>query len=338
MNIGIIGCGMVVEQYHLPVLASLPGTKLKWLCDISVERTQRLASAWNVEGAFQSVDECGDVDAVLVATPVGSRGEILARTTAKGWHALCEKPFASSAIEHRRFLDDASPRDVKLGAGYMRRYYWAVRKAKELLRSGAVGNLTGIVASDSAHLQRTGIDLQSYRNNTAAAGGGVLVESGCHLIDQVLCLTEAAEFKVQACVQKTWEEYEVETDACGHLVLASGMGVPFQFTISGVRPVFSGIALRCELAEIRVPIDPSRGLDVLLGDSRPQRLEIPHPRPGDRHVFAAFRCEWEHFLLRCAGAECDSADETGVLVTEFIEECNATARTPSEAGVCQWVS
>jgi predicted dehydrogenase len=187
---------------------------------------------------FSRVDDCTDVDAVLVATPVGTRRGILEKTTERGWHAFCEKPFATSTSEHREILKGADLNGLKLGAGHMRRFVWAVEQASKMLSRKVLGSLIEVVASDSAHLGRTGVDLTSYRNSAKASGGGVLIETGSHVLDEVMFVSGAKRARVEACAQQMWNEYEIETIASGYIDLDSGEKATLQLIVSGARPVF----------------------------------------------------------------------------------------------------
>lgn len=324
----------MVESLHLPALASIYGLKIKWVCDSSIDRARFVARTWDVGRAFAQIANCSsDVDAVLIATPVGTRRRILDETIERGWHALCEKPFALDASEHRDMLEAAAQKGVKLGAGYMRRYYWAVRQAREMLRSKVLGPLKEVVASESARLEATGLDPSSYRNSAEASGGGVLMETGCHLLDEVFFVCDAVGANVQTCTQQIWGDYETETIASGCIALGSGQHVALQVAVSGIRPVFAGIAFRCELGELRVHFDPGRALEVLFGSTRPYRMEVPNPRHDQRHVAAAFRSEWVHFVEAIqTRSEWDLDHETGLITSDFITQCRQMAKeSPLEA-------
>jgi predicted dehydrogenase len=336
LNIGIIGCGKVVEQCHLPVLVSVPGTVIRWFCDSSRAKANRLVRTWNLGRAFEQVEECSDVDVVLIATPVGSRSEVLAKTTERGWHALCEKPFAPSASEHHRFLERPIRMGIKLGAGYIRRYWWSVERAREMLRTEVFGALKDIVAGDCAHLDRTGTDLSSYRSNATASGGGVLAETGCHLIDEVIAICDAIDVSVQECSRRWCNNFEVETDASGNVTLPSGQNIPLHFTVSGIRPVFAGIALRCERGEIRLRLDAAQGIDLIFGRLESQHILLPHPQPLDQAILAAFRSEWTHFIEAVNGnISWDMERATGLLTSEFITQCDEVAKGSLAVGRCR---
>jgi predicted dehydrogenase len=332
INIGLIGCGAIVESAHLPALASIPGVEVRWVCDASPERADRVSRTWGVGQIFSKVEDCTDVDAVLVATPVGTRRGILEKTTARGWHAFCEKPFATSTSEHWEMLKAAELNGVKLGAGYMRRFFWAAQQARKMVSKKVLGPLIEVIASDSGHLERTGIDLTSYRNNATAAGGGVLTETGCHLLDEVMFVSGAKSAHVEECAQKMWNEYEIETVASGYISLDSGEKVSLQLIVSGARPVFQGIALRFESGEIRLRLDAAKGLEVFLGHANQHPLEIPHPRPNEQRLLTPYRSEWLHFFdaIR-TNSDWDLQLETGLITTDVITQCGEIAKLSSSA-------
>ena len=333
IEIGIIGCGGVVEGLHLPALQSTPGTLVKWVCDSSPGRARTIARLWGIKQYFSDLAECSDVDAVLIATPVGSRRSILALTTERGWHALCEKPFAVSTKEHEEMNHAALRAGVTLGAGYMRRQYWTVKKAQQLVQSRALGKLVQIIASEPAVLGRTGIEQSSYRNDSQASGGGVLTETGSHLVDEIMFISGAESCEIEQCEQKVWDGYEVETVAFGTITTRVAERIHLQCTVSGVDPVFPGIAFRCESGEILLRLDPSKGLQLLVGADRSQGVEIPHPNPSANHVLEAFRAEWIHFLqeIRQHGTW-NVHENTGLLTTDVIMQCRELATSPSCAG------
>jgi predicted dehydrogenase len=328
MDIGLIGGGDVVESLHLPVLVRASDLNVKWVCDASAPRAKRVARNWGIDRAFSNIDECSDVDAVLVATPVGTRESILNKTLARGWHALCEKPFAPTASLHREILAVAAQKNIKLAAGYMRRYYWAVEEARRMVRSQTLGRLRSITAGESAHLERTGVAQSSYRNDARASGGGVMLETGCHLIDEGLFIADGIAARIESSAQKIVSGYEVETSASGVVTCASGDDATYEITVSGIRPIFQGIVFRFEQGQIRVHLDPGKGLQISLSHSSAP-VELPHPDHGQhlQLVLRAFRSEWLHFVDGVQGAcPWDNARETGLLTSEIITQCAESQR------------
>ena len=51
VRVGLLGAGNVVESIHLPVLASLDGVTVAWVCDTDTARARALASTYSLPRA-----------------------------------------------------------------------------------------------------------------------------------------------------------------------------------------------------------------------------------------------------------------------------------------------
>jgi len=323
--VGLIGAGDVVELFHLPALAGLSGVRVAWTCDRDRARAARVARAWGIPASYARLDECSDVDAVLVATPVGTRGELVTEALGRGWHCFCEKPFAASLAEHAQLVEEARRRQRLLGAAYLRRFYWSTRLARRLVEAGCFGRLQGVIISGTAPLKKTGVGPTSYRNDARASGGGVLAETGCHAIDQALYIANARRLGVADCVQVTELGLEIETRALGWLELPRAERVPFSLTLSGISEVYDGVVLDCECGQLRLHDDPRADVEVLTHAEDPVRFA--NPRAAENLAMAAFGDEWLHFAEALEGAPDLHSEgweyeaETGRLTSEMIEQC-----------------
>jgi len=323
----VIGAGKVVAQHHLPVLATVRYVRVRWLQDVNLARARELGRAWSVPAWYPRLAECTDVDAVLVATPVGVRKSILDEVIDRNWHALCEKPFAITRADHEYLLRKANHHKVRLAAGYMRRHYWSTTKMRELVRSRVLGRVRRIVAAEHANLRRTGVDADSYRNNPAASGGGVMIETGSHLVDQVLFICEAVDAIVEECDQTCFGGLDLETVARGRLRLAAGEEVPLFLTVSGLRDLWGGITVFCDDGELRVRLAPSSSVEITRS-GKVLFSWVGSPQKEQQASFNAFRLEWLRFLtaLRSGESWC-SASETGLLTTSFVASCYELAQS-----------
>ncbi len=320
-RLGLIGAGDVVELFHLPALATITGLHVQWICDRDLERARRVARAWRIPAWHDRIEACPEADAVLIATPVGTRFNLVNAALARGWHCFCEKPFAASAAEHACLIDEARRRRLLLGAAYLRRFYWTTRQARRLLETGCCGRLQGVIISDTAPLRKTGIGPGSYRNDARASGGGVLAETGCHAIDQALNLCGAQRVEVVDCAQVLRLGLEIETRALGWLELPRAERAPFSLAISGIADVYDGVVLDCTRGQVRLRDDPRAPIEVLAGGQDP--LLFSPPGAAENLALAAFRAEWQHFATATLDASpgWDYDLETGLLATELIEQC-----------------
>src|SRR5579871_48238 len=103
-----------------------------WLCDLNRQRAARLAAAYRIKSVYQQLEQCSEVDVALLAIPLGCRRPVWERLFARGWHVLCEKPFAANVAEHDWIMEAGTAARIQIGAGFMRRTYRGVALARRL--------------------------------------------------------------------------------------------------------------------------------------------------------------------------------------------------------------
>ena len=143
LRIAVVGCG-----YWGPNLirnfASLPECEVTKICDASPERLASLAAKYPGARAVTSFDEvAGDdaIDAVAIATPVRTHFQLARACLASGKHTFVEKPLAASAAECRELVAIAEERGLALMVGHVFLYSAAVRRLKEIVDSGEIGDV-----------------------------------------------------------------------------------------------------------------------------------------------------------------------------------------------------
>jgi predicted dehydrogenase len=123
IKVGVIGCGEIAQWMHLPFLTELPGFQVTAVCDISLKILEHVGARFGVERRFTDVEallEHGDVDAVVIATPIHSDPAIAAARAGK--HVLVEKPMAFNLDEAEAMVEAAESAGVVLMVAYMKRY------------------------------------------------------------------------------------------------------------------------------------------------------------------------------------------------------------------------
>jgi predicted dehydrogenase len=94
---------------------------------------------------------------------------------------LIEKPAARSAAELAMVREAAAKAGVLVRVGFNHRYHRAFRKAREIVDSGALGEMM-FIRGRYGHGGRPGYD-KEWRAVPKKSGGGELVDQGMHLID-----------------------------------------------------------------------------------------------------------------------------------------------------------
>ena len=180
LGIGIIGCGLIGQKRAKALGA---GGSLVACADIDMTRAQSLAgsSGAKVFRDWSELISLTEVDMVVIATLHDSLAAITLAAIEAGKHVLVEKPAARSANELKPVMAAAEEKDVQVRVGFNHRYHRSLRKAKEILDSGVLGELMFIRAR-YGHGGRVGYD-KEWRAKPEISGGGELIDQGVHLID-----------------------------------------------------------------------------------------------------------------------------------------------------------
>ncbi|MBV8257135.1 MAG: Gfo/Idh/MocA family oxidoreductase [Actinobacteria bacterium] len=114
------------------------------VCDLDAELRDRAAARYPGARIFSDYDEMlgsGEIDAVVVATPVPTHYELSRRALAAGKHVFVEKPPAMRASEMEELVSVAEGRGLVLMPGHLLLYHPAVRKVKSLIDAGELGEI-----------------------------------------------------------------------------------------------------------------------------------------------------------------------------------------------------
>ncbi|MCW2238560.1 Gfo/Idh/MocA family protein [Azospirillum canadense] len=143
IKIGIIGYG-----YWGPNLArcfsEADGSQVAAICDASPEARARAAKRYpgiSIVSDPQEVMRDPTIDAVAIATPVRTHYGIALEALCSGKHVLVEKPMTETSDQSRRLIDEAAKRNLVLMVDHTFVYTPAVRKIRELVARGDLGDI-----------------------------------------------------------------------------------------------------------------------------------------------------------------------------------------------------
>ena len=140
-TVGLVGLG-----YWGPNLARNFDhlAQLAWLCDVEEGNRASFASRYpraRVTAHFDELLADPELDAVVIATPVPTHYALAKRVLEAGKHVLVEKPPAMKGAEMDDLVALAAARDLVLMPGHLLLYHPGVRKLKELVDSGELGDV-----------------------------------------------------------------------------------------------------------------------------------------------------------------------------------------------------
>lgn len=142
VNVGVIGCG-----YWGPNLIrnfwSLPESEVKMVCDIDNTRLDHMHKLYRVNTVnnFEEIIKDSDIHAVAIATPVFTHYGLAKKSLLAGKHTFIEKPMCSTVEQAQELVDLAAKKDLVLMTGHTFIYSAPVRKIKEIVDSGEIGEL-----------------------------------------------------------------------------------------------------------------------------------------------------------------------------------------------------
>ena len=227
---GIVGCGAVVQEYHLPALVQNPALDLRVLCDKNLDQAVLARQRFQLTAVTTAsvADLVGQVTAALVAVPPRWHAPVTRELLEAGIDVLCEKPLALTAAEAQTMIAVAQQHGRILAVGLTHRFHPNNSVLQRLVEQGAIGEVREVIAELGAPLDWT-MPTDSYYNRDAT-GGGVVFDTGVHLIDRVLWLFGGRLDDI------TYEDDSyggVESNAvlCGNLPIG-GQAVPCRFTLS----------------------------------------------------------------------------------------------------------
>ena len=146
--VGVVGCGYwgpnLIRNFR-----ALPDCSLKVMCDLNQDRLKHLRTLYpEVEGStdFNHMLNGSGLDAVVIATAVRFHYLMAKAALLAGKHTFIEKPMAASAKECEELVDIAQQKGLVLMIGHTFLYSPAVRKIKELVEWGDLGEIRYICA------------------------------------------------------------------------------------------------------------------------------------------------------------------------------------------------
>lgn len=121
-----------------------PRFRLRWVSDLDEARARAAVGPYSVVQTTSSLADVlddPDVVAVAVATPASTHLAIASAALEAGKHVLIEKPIAATYREAERLVELAASRDRVLMCDHTYCYTPAVRKIRELVRAGELGDI-----------------------------------------------------------------------------------------------------------------------------------------------------------------------------------------------------
>jgi predicted dehydrogenase len=293
IQLALIGCGAVTKLRHLPALAGRGDCQVIALVDANHDRAQELASQFAVPRVLSDYRETlrAGIDAAVIALPNHLHAPVSIDFLKAGVHVLVEKPMARTVAECDAMLGASEAGRAVLAVGLMRRFMQSAQFAKRAIESGLLGRIHSFDIRDGFVFTWPLASDFFFRRDSA--GGGVLIDTGVHTLDQLLWWLG----DVQSFDYHDDNFGGVETDCEIFLELESG--VQGRVELSRTRNLRNTAIIRGERAELEVGL--VRNFAALRLTDAPAQIvgqgasltEPPKPQSSQVEIIAA---EYDDFF------------------------------------------
>jgi predicted dehydrogenase len=357
LRVGLAGAGAWARRAYLPALRADPRTTLVAVADAVRSRAEGIAAEGAGIAIFDSAAEmvaAAALDLVCVVTPDDCHPADAGAALAAGVPVLCEKPLAVTVADARLLVGQAGTLPTRIG--FTTRYAPAVRRLRELVASGEIGEPRLLQAFQQNGQYLDPAKPVHWKMDVARTGGGAIVEYGVHTIDLARWIMGEAD-RV-ASTSRTWTNERPSEDgertipvtaddstawlmsfASGALGLChAGWTTPGRPPGFEVRVFGATGAVSCRLSD---DLPGDQGLWLARADGRFEPIEIPHlASPGiglDRPWFE----RWQGNLIGEFVDQIVGSCQAGPDAPTFVDGLKAQeilAAVTAAAGQDRWVA
>ena len=190
----VVGAGSFA-RYHASIMLKMGKTvSVAGMVEPAEESRVKMAEKFTEAGRkappfYYSIKEFlaankGPADCALIVSPHKFHAEQIVECLHAGMDVLCEKPMVLNVKEARRAIKARDETGRLLSVAFPGSFSPAVHKAKELIASGAIGDVMSI--SGYANQNWVGLSKGTWRMDSSISGGGFLFDTGSHLINTVV--------------------------------------------------------------------------------------------------------------------------------------------------------
>lgn len=180
MKFGVVGHGFMGSR-HVSMLNSFEELECAAVCDTDPDRFDGLNEKIK---RYQNIDSLladDTLDGVIIATPNKFHKEHVIKAAKAGKHIICEKPVAMSVADFDEMFQVAKTNNVVLTAHQQRRF----DRDFQIIKAAYDQRLLGDVYLIKSMLYGYNGNMHDW-HVWIAEGGGMLLDWGVHLIDQIL--------------------------------------------------------------------------------------------------------------------------------------------------------
>jgi predicted dehydrogenase len=243
-RVAMLGTGLIGDFYTMTLHGQRGRDRVQVVYSRSEERGAAFRERWRVPEATTSIQAAvthPEVDTVVVGLPNHMHEEAVAAAADAGKAVLVTKPLARSATEARRILDTVERAGVF--GGYLEDLVYTpkTRKALASTRSGAIGDVLWVRSRETHPGPHS-----AWFWDATQAGGGAIVDLGCHCIEIVRSFVGKGNRPVEVMCWADTLVHPIEAEDNAIALIRFESGAVGQFEVSWT--FRGGMDLRDEVA------------------------------------------------------------------------------------------
>jgi predicted dehydrogenase len=253
---GVLSTSDFAIRIAIPAMQKGEWSEIRAIASRDRSKAESAARALGIPTAYGSYDELlrdPEIEAIYNPLPNHLHVPWSIKAALAGKHVLCEKPLSVTVAEAQELRQVQEKTGCKMGEAFMVRSHPQWLRARELVRSGRVGELRAI----TGFFSYSNLDPRNIRN-MVEIGGGALLDIGCYPITTSRFMFGEEPVRVMAAIER---DPEMKTDRLTSVILQFPAGHAI-FTCS-------------------TQLVPYQRMN-LLGTKGRIEMEIPFNAPNDR--------------------------------------------------------
>jgi len=225
---GILGCAGIADQHMIKAIQQSNSGEVIAIASRTLEKAELIAGKHGIPrfyGNYEQLLSDKEVEAVYIPLPNHLHCEWVVRTAAAGKHVLCEKPLALNTAEAIDMVNACHKADVHLAEAYMYRHHPRYERAKDIIHSGQIGEVRGMIGLFTFDLSGLQGDIL-FRSDM---GGGSIYDDGCYPISASRMLLRAEPEAVTTHYMFSPQHGHVDMMNTVLLEFPAGVGAMLQF-------------------------------------------------------------------------------------------------------------
>ncbi len=278
IKVAVIGAGFI-GPVHVEALRRL-GIEVVGILGVDEEESREAAESLGLPKAYLDLSEVledEEVDSVHLAVPNKLHYELAGKALEAGKHVMCEKPLAMNSAESRELVDLAAGKPLAAGVNYNMRFYPLALEARQMVRSGQVGDIYSVcgsyvqdwlfyptdynwrVLADEGGKSRAVADIGTHWMDLMHSITGLEVEAVCADLETVHPVRKRPKGEVDTFTGKQKQEMELEpveisTEDYGCIMFRFAGGARGVLWVSQVTAGRKN-CLRCEIAGSKLALN-----------------------------------------------------------------------------------